>query len=127
MPQVVPWPVKRGRLSDDEIATIEAMGEAGQTPGRIARRLGRHPSTVNYRLVSAGLRPAKPQPHREPHTRGGRVVRPFLPAEDAFIQERRIAGDSWPKIAAAVECRFGWSRPKHSIGARLMQLAGEAP
>lgn len=131
MPQAVPWTWRGGRLTDDELATFHAYADQGRSPYWIAWKLGRHPSTIGYQYVKAGYRPPggtrrrgpAPGSRREPYQRGGRIVRPFLPEEDAFVLERRQRGQGWSQIARAVEKRFGWKRPPHSIGARLMQLA----
>lgn len=119
-----PWVTKWGRLTPDERTEIERLAERGFPTTRIAERLGRHPSTVNFYRATHGLGTAAGARARKGnYRRGGLEVRGFTAEEDAFIQALRCPGYSTGKIAAFDAERFGYARSASTISVRLRMLA----
>jgi hypothetical protein len=116
---------KRGRLTSDERDRLQALADRGLTSGQIARRLNRHPATVNFAMHALGLKNG-PAEYRGDYVRNGRLVKAFTEDEDGFIQSLRLDGLSTPKIAERVRERFGHTRTAPTIGIRLKMLAGAA-
>lgn len=115
---------KRGRLSAEETRQVEELGELGLNAGQIAQRMGgRSVSTIYWRLLQLGLATPKLKGARQPYRRNGRLVRPFTPEEDSFIEAERAAGKSVREIAKASSARFGEPRSAHSVRIRLLMLA----
>ncbi len=113
--------IVRGLLTPAENEAIIAMADAGHSPGRIAQKLNRHPSTVGYAMHRLGLR--KLQLRAFSYVRNGVAVRSFSREEDAFLTALRIQGYSTPKIAAMCSKRFGHVRSAHTIQVRLVLLS----
>lgn len=114
----------RGRLTDTDRASIHVLAEQGLGSHRIARRIGRHPSTVNWYMYNAGLRAPKPAPDKPvSYVRGGRRVHRFTGEEDAFITALRIQGFCPARIAELATNRYGTNRTDHTIRMRLTMLA----
>lgn len=115
------------KLTQAQIDAACAMRERGVGVREIARRLSTAdapiaPHVVEWTCLIWG---ADLPPHRRqssaanlrPYSRGGRIVRPFTPEEDAVV--RRLAMDgATPSIIGA---RLG--RKSQSIVARLATLA----
>lgn len=117
--------IKRGRLSEIEETAIAAFAEKGWTAGRIARRLDRHPGTINFALHRLGLK--APVARAVSYTRAsGSAVRSFAPDEDAFIEALRIQGFTLQRIAEIAAKRTGHQRTAATIGIRLKMLANRA-
>jgi DNA-binding CsgD family transcriptional regulator len=115
----------RGRLSQAEGAEIKRMAESGWTPGRIAVRLSRPPSTINSYLYRLSLRAPAPRSFAFVR-RNGVAVRSFTAEEDRYITELRVRGLSTPKIAKLCGVRFGHQRNPATIRMRLVMLANVA-
>lgn len=117
-------PVKRGRLSEAEIATIAELGERGLNAGQIALRLGgRSASTIYWRLLLLGLAKPKQPAASKPYLRKGVLITPFSAEEDAFIRALRVQDYSTPKIAELCTKRCGHRRTAHSVHVRLVMLS----
>jgi len=115
--------VKPGGLSADDHAEISDRAERGQKAQQIARAIGKHPSTVQWFMYSAGLAAPRQRDNPEPYLRGGRIVRPYSREEDAFIEALRIQDYSLAKIAELTNKRFATERSYHTIQMRLIMLA----
>lgn len=115
------------RLTQDEIDAICHSREAGASVPVLARRYGVSRGAIDYRLLMNGvLNPkalqsnfAQPRAERREIIRGGRVVRWFTAAEDAFILEKSTAGMSEGAIGRLMDP----PRPRNSIVGRLATLA----
>lgn len=114
--------LKRGRLTEIEEQAIAAFAEAGWTAGRIAVRLNRHPSTINFALHRMGLKVPVARAF-DYVRRTGVSVRSFSPEDDAFIVALRVQGFSTPRIAELIEKRTGYRRSAATISIRLRMLA----
>lgn len=112
-----------GGLSTDDHARIFDLAEnRGWKAHRIARTLQKHPATVQWFMYRQGL--AAPVYHgTKPYMRGGRLVVPFTPEEDAFIEALRVQDFGFSKIADLTNKRFGLDRSFHTIHCRLVMLA----
>lgn len=99
-------------VSPSEIALIAEWRESGVTIELIARRLSRPDRPLTKSAITAVcLREAIDAPDigrcrnvnpRGPFMRGGKIVRPFTPDEDAAITEMASAGSRYSEIAAAL-------------------------
>jgi IS30 family transposase len=116
--------IKRGRLSPDETAMIETLAAKGLKSGRIARRLNRHPATINYAMQRMGLK--SPVARTFIYVRNGVEVRSFDDDEDAMLEEMSVAGATNSDIARACMSRFSRKRSPHTICIRLKMLAAKA-
>lgn len=114
--------IKRGRLSAEERDQIAALAGRGFSVGRIAQKLNRHPSTVNFALHTMGLRTTKPQ-SRHSYVRKGSLVCAFSPDEDAYITELRDKGLSTTLIADLASRKFNHRRSAATVLTRLKMLA----
>lgn len=110
-----------GRLSAAEDARIVELSERGLTGGQIALRLNRNPKTIVGALYRLGLR--APVYRTYSQTRGGKVCRPFTPAEDAFIEAQAQTGIPSTWIVPALEKEFGHRRSSGTIRMRLQMIA----
>ena len=111
----------RGRLSDAERLQIQQLAARGLTAGQIAQRLERHPATINFYMVTHGLR--APVDRTRAYARGTSAVRTFSADEDAFITVLRCQSYKYREIAAVCAQRFGHRRTPAVIGIRLRMLA----
>ena len=121
-----PDTVKRGRLSAEEKAAIIRLADSMQTPtpGKIARRLNRHVSTVNWYMIRHGLLERPIKYRAETYTRrDGVIVRPFTAIEDQRLLSLRRDGKVPAEIAAILVDQFGYRRTPHSVQVRLVLLA----
>jgi len=115
--------LRRGRLSADEIASIERLAERGLKSGQIAQRLNRHPSTIGFAMATRGLRIAKPGTNDLVEIkRGASVVRRFTRDEDVFIEALRVQGFTFQQIAEIAGRRFGYRRSAATMGIRLKMI-----
>ncbi len=114
--------VKRGRLSKDEVTKITELAERGWSPGRIASKLTRHPSTISHHMTTHGLRTPIKRRTRS-YTRNGSNVVSFSEEEDAFIEALRVQSYTYSKIADIAGKRFAHQRSAATIGTRLKMLA----
>jgi IS30 family transposase len=118
--------IKRGRMSDGEIETMRHIvaGMRKPTPGKVARLLNRHPATIQWQMMLAGLwqreRRYGPNPS---YQRGGRTIFHFDVAEDRRLEELRVAGHSIAAIARQLNAEFDRKRSAHSVDVRLKMLA----
>lgn len=112
-----------GGLSDADRERIFDLAEKGQKPGQIARRLLKHPSTVYWFMLTEGLAAPRPAKSFTPYLRNGRMVRPYSPDEDAFIEALRIQNYSVGEIARIANLRFKNERTPHGVNVRLVMLA----
>jgi len=110
------------KLTDEQLEQMAAHREAGKTYAWLAAEFGVSVGAIRWQCLRLGA--DRPDGHRfltkNPSgqtQRGGRQVRPYSPNEDAFIQERKLAGDSNSAIARAL------GRKPHSILGRVMTLA----
>lgn len=111
-----------GGLSDADHAEIYRLADKGWSANRIAVKISKHPATVQWFMYCAGL--SAPQyRNTKPYYRNGRLVTPFTPDEDAFIEALRIQDYHLDKIAEVASKRFGGQRTSHTIRCRLIMLA----
>jgi IS30 family transposase len=119
--------IKRGRMTAAEKAAIERLATTLKTPtpGVIARRLNRHPSTVAWFMIRAGLieRTVKYGNRRVGTRQDGVKIHPYTPEQDRRIIELRTANKSYRVIAEIVTREFGVPRKLHSIQVRNIMLA----
>lgn len=130
MAERVPASIKRGRLSDAELAEIVRLATTmtNPTPASIARKLNRHPSTVSWQLIKAGLRgrPRAQGGRGLSYVRNGRRVHRFDDAEDRRLEALRESGMGFTGIAQKLNAEFGRNRTAHAVHVRLTMLAAYA-
>jgi hypothetical protein len=114
--------VRPGGLSKQDHEYIEELAGRGWKATRIARCIEKHPCTVQWYMYRSGLAAPKYR-DQEPYMRGGRLVVPFTPEEDAFIEALRVQGYGLKKIADVASKRYGAQRSPHVINCRLIMLA----
>jgi len=110
-------------MTDADRQRIEQLAEKNFSVGRIARLIGRHPSTVNWFMYCNGLRAPKKLEKPITYMRGGVRVHRFTDEEDTFIEALRIQDFTPEEIARHAAARFGTERKHHSIRCRLKMLA----
>lgn len=116
--------LRRGQLSDADKEQIRELASKGLGPTKIAKQIGRHPSTVNWFTYVEGLRAPTPSPdYPKSYLRNGRRVHRFTREEDEFIERHRADGLTVGEIARAASSRFGTERTGHAISLRLTMLA----
>lgn len=124
-PRFIDFPItSKGPLAEAEKDLIEQLGEQGLKPWSIARRLGRHPSSVTWFMSTVGLKRLG-EARKRAFTRQGREVRPFTEVEDAFATECSCAGLPPAAIARKMTERFGYERSRDTVACRLMMLASD--
>ena len=121
MRRPLPASIRRGKLSSDEECEIITLAERRLTPGQIARRINRHPGTVNFAMHRLGARTLAEREFE--YERNGVTVHSFSREEDAWITALRIQGYSITKIAELGTKRFGHPRTPATISMRLTMLA----
>ena len=114
--------VQPGGLSQADHDRIFALAEKGLGAQKISRKIGKHPSTVHWFMMSNGLRPLQQTETALVYQRNGRTVRRFTRQEDDFISALRVEDLTPDAIAVRVEQQFGYPRSAHSIRCRLMVL-----
>jgi hypothetical protein len=112
-------------MTDDDRQRIEQLAAtlAKPTPGKIARKIQRHPATVNWYMLTHGLIERKPGRAAGPYQRNGKTIYPYTEAHDARLTELRIAGKVWREIGEILTREFGIERDAHSVQVRNAQLA----
>ena len=115
---------RRRALSDADRARIAELAEGGLRSTTIARMLGKRQPTVAGYLTSLGLTRTRQLPAAKPFEQNGKRHKRFDREEDAFIEQRSIAGDDFAEIARLCTERFGHPRKGNAIRARLRGLAG---
>lgn len=123
--------IKRGRLSDDEKATIAALAERHPNPHRIAGILNRHPATINWHMLSYGLIERQPQYLSKAYVRRGQVVHPWTPEHDRRLTALQLEHEksaastaaAYRATAEAITKEFGITRTAHTCRVRLTILA----
>jgi hypothetical protein len=117
--------IRRGRMSAADKVEIERLATtmAKPTPGKIARKINRHVSTVNWFMLTRGLIERKPGRIPHSYVRNGITVHPYTEEHDDFIVTLRSQGLKFPKIAELATAQFGIARNQHSVHVRLIQLA----
>jgi hypothetical protein len=118
--------IVKGRLSPDELATVEQLSQRGWKAGRIAQKLNRHPGTINFAMHSMGLKAPKPIKPFSCVRKNGVVVHSFDAAEDAMLESTRLTGAVCREIAEASLAQFGRKRSAATINIRLKMLANKA-
>lgn len=122
-----PWikTAKRGLMSAEEKREIERLAAAmrNPTPGKIARKMNRHPATVNWYMLTHGLIERKPGRASRQYQRNGKTIYPYSEEHDAAIETHRITGKTYQEIAEAITAQFGIHRSAHSVQVRMVQLA----
>jgi IS30 family transposase len=125
MPGYVLPDIKRGRMTADDKAAIERLAETMDKPtaGKIARKINRHPATVNWFMLTRGLieRKARRAPHE--YQRAGKTIYPYAVEHDEFIEARRSEGKPFREIGELVTAKFGIERSGHSVQVRIIQLS----
>lgn len=110
-----------GGLTEADHERIFALADEGWKSPRIARAILKHPSTVQWFMYRHGLK--APAYGMGPCMRGGRLVMPFTPEEDAFVLALRVQDYSPRQIADLATKRFGHPRNHHTVACRLVMLA----
>lgn len=117
-------------MSKEERAQIEQLATTmkNPTPGKIARRLGRHPATVNWFMLRNGLIERVPQRLAKPYMRNGQMVHPYTAEHDRRLVELRTDRPGAPRktyreIGEILTREFGIERDAHSVQVRMTQLA----
>lgn len=114
----------RGRLTPVDHINIERFAGEGLNASAIARKIGKHPSTVQWFMYSTGLQAPKQTDTPKSYVRrNGRTVKGFSSHEDAFIQALRIQDYTPIQIAELASKRFDTQRSHHTIRCRLKMLA----
>lgn len=112
-------------MTAEDKAMIESLAETMQNPtaGKIAARINRHPATVNWYMLTRGLieRKARRAPHT--YTRNGKIVHPYAPEHDEFIEQLRAENKPFREIGELVTAKFGIERSGHSVQVRIIQLS----
>lgn len=116
---------KRGRMTLAEEDLAAELFERGLTVGRIAQRMDRHPSTINWTLQRLGLKLPMMRKSR-PYVRNGVLVVPFACEEDVFLMAARAAGHPFPLLSEIWQKRYGHHRSQHTLRMRAVQLANLA-
>jgi len=117
--------ITRGRMTAADKAEIERLATtmARPTAGKIARKINRHPATVNWFMLTHGLIERKPGRAPVSYERNGRTVHPYTEEHDRFMEALRAEGLVYREIAQRVTAEFGIARTLHSVQVRLVQLA----
>lgn len=110
-------------MTDADRLRIEELAGKNFTCGRIARLIGRHPSTVKWFMYCNGLSAPKKLEQPKMYVRNGVRVHRFTDEEDVFIEALRTQGFKPEEIAHHASSRFGTERKHHSIRCRLKMLA----
>lgn len=115
----------RGRMTAADKVEIERLATTmtNPTPGKIAAKIKRHPSTVNWFMLTRGLIERKPGRATRAYQRNGVTVHPYAEAHDAFIERLSSQGLNYREIAELVTAEFGIERNQFSVRIRLIQLA----
>lgn len=116
----------RGRLTQAECAEIERLATTlkNPKPGPIARRLNRHPATVNWYMLRHGLvtKPLRTIP-RPYVTRRGTTRYPWSPDQDRRLNELLCAGSNYRQAGEVLTAEFGIPRNTHNCQVRAVMLA----
>jgi hypothetical protein len=117
--------ITRGRMTDADKAEIERLAGAmaKPTPGKIAAKINRHPSTVNWFMLTRGLTERQPGRAASVYTRNGVTVHPYAKEHDDLLVMGRLQGKTYGEIGDLVTSAFGIVRSAHSVQVRLVQLA----
>ena len=119
--------IKRGRLSPEERAEIERLASTlkNPTPSVIARRLNRHPATVQWHMIRHGLieRTVSYRERKPGRLPNGSRTNPYTPEQDARLVELRLQGKVYREIAAVLTAEFGVPRNLHSVQVRHIMLS----
>jgi hypothetical protein len=115
------YEVVPGGLGPVERDRIFALAKKGLKGHKIARELRKHPATVRWFMYRNGL--LAPKHYGPPTLRGGKIVKPFTPEEDAFITALRVQSFGPTEIARLTTKRFGHPRTLHVVSQRLVMLA----
>lgn len=117
-------------MSKDEHELIEKLVVQMKNPtaGKIARRLQRHPATVNWYMLRNGLIERKPGHALAPYMRNGAMVYPYTTEQDKRLIELRTdkPGEkrkTYREIGEILTREFGVERDAHSVQVRMTQLA----
>lgn len=115
----------RGKMTDAERAEIERLCATMTKPtsGKIARKMNRHVSTVNWYRLRNGLIERKPQRAPRIYVRNGREVHPYSEDHDSRLLELRTAGKVFREIGEILTAEFGIERDAHSVQVRMTLLA----
>lgn len=119
-----PTGIKRGRMSIEEKKNVETVINSMRqpTPGKVARRVNRHPATINWYMLTHGHIERKCGHAPRPYCRNGKMIYPYTAEQDARIEQLRTEGKSFREIAETLTIEFGIERSAHSIQVRLVQL-----
>lgn len=117
--------IKRGRMSESDRAEIRRLVDTMEKPtaGKIARKLNRHPATVNWFMLRQGLIERKAGRAPRVYTRNGITIHPYTEEHDARLEELRTSGKVYREIAEILTSEFGIHRTAHSVQVRNTQLA----
>jgi hypothetical protein len=112
-------------MTAEEKAEIERLAVVMKnvTPGKIAARLQRHPATVKWYMLCNGLIERPALYATKPYMRGGKMIYPFSPEQDALIEQLRAQGKVHREIAEELTKRFGIKRTAHGVQVRLVQIS----
>ncbi len=116
---------KRGRLSVEEKSEIERLCAEMKDPtsGKIAEKMNRLPSVINWYMLTHGLIERTPGYAPGPYLRKGKTVHPYTKKHDIFIEELRKQNKVFREIAELLTKEFGIERSEWSVQGRIVQLA----
>ncbi len=116
---------KRGKLSIEEKSEIERLHAEMKDPkpGKIAERLNRLPSTINWYMLTHGMIERPPRRVLTPCIRNGKTIHPYTREEDVFIERLRAQGKMFREIGNLTTKKFGIARDQMSVRGRLIRLA----
>jgi hypothetical protein len=116
--------IKRGRMTQDDKNKIVELAEtmAKPTPGKIARKINRHPATVNWFMLTRGLIERTPRHAPAPYQRAGKTIYPYSDEQDARLEALRVEQRPFREIAEILTREFKIERTAHSVQVRLVQL-----
>lgn len=114
------------RMTDeqlDEMAQLREQG--GWSFSRLGERFGMSPGGIRWQCLRIGAdspdgHKQKPSKHPKSFQRGGVTVRRFSAKDDAYMLERKAAGDTNVAIAKVL------GRRPHAVLCRLMTLGMQA-
>lgn len=128
-PLFVDFPITaKGKLTEAEKDRIfELADEDRLSAWTIARRIGRHPSTISWYLTRLGFKRLS-RSRKAPFLRKGQRVVPFSEDEDRYMLRRSAQGVITAEITREMNRLFPHSdhpRSRDTVSCRLMMLASD--
>jgi hypothetical protein len=119
--------IRRGRMSPAEKAEIDrlALSLREPTPGRIARRINRHPATVAWYMIAAGIikREVRYAAVACGRRHDGVIIQRYTKEQDDYLIALARTHKKYREIAEAITAEFGIVRSPGGVKVRLAMLA----